>query len=115
MRHDGAEDSGSITRRKGDAELLGLGVLISRFGADVLVDHLNELLKRHKLDDRVWNLSHPERGNTKVETSNSSFFVHEACGLSELPRELAWLSGLDSDFDGFPWTEEDISDDFGGG
>lgn len=69
MRNDGTEDSGSITSREGDSKLLSLRIFSSRSGADVFVDHLNELFKCNKLHDGVWDLSYPEWGYTKIHTT----------------------------------------------
>lgn len=64
--HDGADDTGEVTRREGDAELGGLAVRLLGGGEDVAVEHLDDVLEEEELGHCVRDLARPE-GDERAE------------------------------------------------
>ena len=113
VRNDCAENTSQITWGECNTELSWLVVVFFSLGEDVVVEELDEPFESDELDDGVWNLSWPEWNNTFVHSWDSFL----SSDFSQSSAQLSWvflaLSGeLHFQFDGFPWAEQNISDDF---
>jgi len=109
-----AEDTGNITRSESDGELSGLGVFILGSGEDSSVEHLDSLFEGDELHDSVGDLSGPEGSKTLVETVNTFVSSDLSKTFSEGNGESTSGGSLDSDLNGFPRAQEDISNNFSG-
>ena len=98
--------------RGGDLSLDEFSVFMFRFGEGG-VNVLDNSLKRREFHHGVRDLSSPERLQALVQSSHS-------LGRSDLVPTLEGSAGeggdgsLHADFDGFPWTKEDVGEEFGG-
>lgn len=113
VRNNSAENTSNVTTKEGNTSLSKKRVLLlgERKG---LVDLFNSLFESSKLNHGVRNLTSPERRKTLVKTtetfSSSQLLVTIENGGGER-RD----SGLSLDFNGFPRTEESISNEFSRG
>lgn len=114
--NDGAEDTSAVSGHEGDHHLGALAVLVLRLGEDVGVEHGDELLEGHELDNGVGDLSGPERLDALKEGVTRSV-LHLLVAGQGAARPLGLLDsrvrGLHADFQRFPRAEEDVSDELG--
>lgn len=98
VRNDSAEDTSPVTRQESDHELgiLGVGVLGS--GEDILVEGLDSVFEGGELNHGVWDLSHPQRSDTLVETIDTFVGLDLSETLEEVSCEGSVVSSLHSDF-----------------
>lgn len=68
--NDGTQNTGQVTSGKGDSNLLGGGEVLLGL-SEILVDLLDNLLERSKLDHGVGDLSEPEGTQTLPETAQT--------------------------------------------
>jgi len=112
LRDQGAENTCNVTRSESDGELSGLGVFILGSGEDSCVEHLYSLFESDELHDSVGDLSGPEGSETLVETVDTFISSDLSKTFSEGDGESSNLGSLDSDLNGFPRAQEDVSNDF---
>ena len=68
VTHDGAENTGQVTRGEGNAQLSSLGVFILGLGKDILIELFNNIFESDELHHGVRHLTAPE-GNQTLEES----------------------------------------------
>jgi hypothetical protein len=56
VRDDSANDTGEVSRRKGDAELRSFAVRVFGLSEQARIELLHDLLETEELGHRVWNL-----------------------------------------------------------
>ena len=66
MRNNGAENTSSVTRGKSDHHLSSLAIGVFGLSEDMSVEHGDDFLECDKLDNGVWDLSHPKWFDTPV-------------------------------------------------
>jgi len=112
MGNNSTKDTSDVTSSESNDKLLSFGAFSSWLWNDVFVEHLNGFFKARKLHHSVWDLSEPEWFETFVEWV-SAFFGHFSVGFSHVAG-VTW-HGLDSDFHGFEWSQEHVSEEFSTG
>jgi hypothetical protein len=111
VRDDGTNNSGQISRSKGDGELSSLSVGVLWLGEDVLVEELDSLLEEVELGHGVWDLARPQWDDrSEWESGLSAVGVHLGESLSEVGWERSSLRSLDLDLNHLHGAEGDISD-----
>lgn len=98
VRDDGAEDTSPVTRQEGNHELGVLRVGVLGGGEDVLVESLDGVFESGELNHGVWNLSHPQRCDTLIETIDTFVGLDLSESLEEVSCEGSVVSSLHSDF-----------------
>ena len=105
--NDGAEDTSQVAGHEGDHHLLALAVLGLRLGEDVGVEHGDDLLEGHELDDGVGDLSSPERLDALVEGVARGVLdlVEAGQGAARPLGSLdSRVGGLHADFELYIWV-----------
>lgn len=113
VRDNSAEDTSNVTTEERDTGL-GKHRVVGLLARESLVDLLDGLLKRGKLNHSVRNLTGPQRGETLVETSKALSGNNLLVAIENRRGERR-NSGLGTDFDSFPGAEQDISDNLSRG
>jgi len=114
VRNNSAENTSQITWGEGNTELGWLVVVFLSLGEDVVVEELDEPFESDELDNGVRNLSWPEWDDTLVHSWDSFF----GSNFSQSGGQLSWVFVTGSwelhfKLDGFPWAEQNVSDNFG--
>jgi len=117
MGDNSTENTSNISRHESDHKLLHPTVLGLGLSEDLAIEHLHDPFECNKLDDCVWNLPAPKRSKAFVEAIHAFGRLDHAEAFDGIVSECAWFGCLHSYFQGFPWAEQAISDDFctGGG
>jgi hypothetical protein len=115
LRDQSAEDTSNVTRHEGDGELSTLGVFALGLSENFSVEKFDSLFESDELHDGVGDLSSPERSQTLEQTVGTFISSDLVQSGGKVGGESTGLRGLDSDLDGFPRTEEAISNNFSGG
>lgn len=110
VRHNSAEDTGSITSNEGDSGLGSLAVVALATGQTV-VNHLNNGLERSELHHGVRDLATPERIETLVETA-PAFLGRDLAEAIKGALVLRRNGTLHADLDGLEGAERNIGQEF---
>ena len=71
MGYNCTENTSQITWGKGDTQLSCLVIVFFAFSEDIVIEHLDEPLESHELDNGVWHLPAPKRTNTLIQSTNA--------------------------------------------
>lgn len=116
MGDDGAEDTGEVSGGEGDSELGGFGVFRFGFGVKNSDVHLfNNGFEGDEFNDSVGDLSGPKGGEGFKHSLGSFIGFQFIEGGNHINGVDTGFGSLHLDFEGFPWAEEGVGDDFSTG
>jgi hypothetical protein len=128
MRDNCADNTSNVAGSEGNAELSGLGILRAGLGEDVLVEHLNHLLKEVELglqrseshtkearaDHGVGDLTTPQGDKgSKGEACLSLVLRHLLGGLNQASRPCSLRGGLNLHLNHFHGAEGNVGEELG--